>query len=150
LRREKEGRCRKLPKPLKQTFFLQAPPSRVFKALTEQELLLKWFLTKAKLEPRAGGEYRFEWNSGYSLKGRISRYRKNKSLAYTFGSEDDIVSFELSRRGRGTLLSLRDGLTDNDSLASRAGHWAYYLTNLKSVLENGKDLRSELDWEGID
>ena len=139
-----------MTKPLEQTFFFEVPTTRVFQALTEQELLLKWFLTKAKLEPRVGGEYRFEWNSGYSLKGRISTFRKNESLAYTFGLEDDIVSFELSRRGKGTLLTLRDGLTDMDSLASRAGHWAYYLMNLKSVLENGKDLRSKLDWDGID
>jgi uncharacterized protein YndB with AHSA1/START domain len=139
-----------LAKPLEQAFFFEAPTNRVFEALTEPELLLGWFLTKANLEPKVGGEYRFEWNSGYSLKGRISKFRKNKSLAYTFGSEDDIVTFELSRRRKGTLLTLRDGLTDSDSLASRAGHWAYYLTNLKSVLENGKDLRSKLDWEGID
>jgi uncharacterized protein YndB with AHSA1/START domain len=107
-------------------------------------------LTRAEFEPKEGGEYNFEWKNGYALKGRISRYRKNRALAYTFGSDDDIVSFELSRRGNGTLLTLQDGLTDTDSLASRAGHWAYYLMNLKSVLENGKDLRSELDWEGID
>jgi uncharacterized protein YndB with AHSA1/START domain len=139
-----------LTRPLEQAFFFEAPASRVFQALTEPELLLKWFLTRAEFEPRVNGEYNFEWKSGYALKGRISRYRKNKSLAYTFGSEDDIVSFELSRRRKGTLLTLRDRPTDADSLASRAGHWAYYLTNLKSVLENGKDLRSELDCEGID
>jgi uncharacterized protein YndB with AHSA1/START domain len=139
-----------MTKPLEQAFFLEAPTSRVFRALTEPGLLLKWFLSRAEFEPRKGGQYDFEWNNGYALKGKVSRYRKDKSLAYTFGSEDDIVSFELSRRGKGTLLTLRDGLTDGDSLASRAGRWAYYLMNLKSVLENGKDLRSKLDWEGID
>jgi uncharacterized protein YndB with AHSA1/START domain len=145
------GRQRsELTKLLEAAFFFEAPASRVFEALTEPELLLKWFLTRAELEPRAGGKYSFEWNNGYALKGRISRYRKDRALSYTFGSEDDIVSFELSRRGKGTLITIRDGLTDPDSLASRAGHWAYYLMNLKSVLENGKDLRSKLDWEGID
>jgi uncharacterized protein YndB with AHSA1/START domain len=148
---ERERRRSKLRnKPLEQSFFFRAPPSSVFQALTESESLLKWFLTKAEFEAKPGGVYRFQWNNGYTLEGRISRFRKNRALAYTFGSEDNLVSFELSRRRNGTLLTLRDVMIDADSLASRAGHWAYYLMNLKSVLENGKDLRSELDWEGID
>lgn len=57
------------------------------------------------------------------------------------------ASFRVTAKGRGTVLSLRhSGFTVPEHFAECASRWAYYLTNLKSVLEHGKDLRSKWDW----
>ena len=58
--------------------------------------------------------------------------------------------FTLKKKRSGTLLTVRHtGFEEGDDWvwlygAVQSG-WAYFLTNLKSVLANGKDLRSEFD-----
>ncbi len=36
-------------------YFENAQPEKVFKALTDPKILVKWFLSKAKLDPKKGG-----------------------------------------------------------------------------------------------
>jgi len=137
---------------IKQSYFIEASPEQVFDALVNPELLVKWFLTKANFEPREGGNYFFEWMVGYSLAGTVKKFEKNKLVSYTFGSggigNASSVSFELFPKGIGTILRLHnDGVEDIKSLENFAGRWGYYLTNLKSVLKTGVDLRSEDEWK---
>ncbi|MCI4353530.1 MAG: hypothetical protein L3K14_09170 [Thermoplasmata archaeon] len=60
------------------------------------------------------------------------------------------VTIELSRKGRGTLLRVHhvgypSPLRRWATYGGTGSRWAYFLTNPKSVLEHGTDLRSPHD-----
>lgn len=144
-----------MPKPfvVEQTYFFRVGPSRVFAALTQPGLLERWFLSHAEVEPRKGGSFVFVWSGGYRMSARLLQYARNRTVTFQWVDQfpkrkvvTTSASFRVSRRGRGTLLKLRhSGFTDPEHFASSSSGWAYFLTNLKSVLEHGFDLRSELD-----
>jgi uncharacterized protein YndB with AHSA1/START domain len=145
-----------MPKPYvaKQEYFLKAPPDRVFKALTEPKTLVKWFLSKAKLDPKRGGTFTFEWFGGYRMTNKLKRIEQNRAVSFSWSDRlkngqvaKTTAAFDLAKRGKGTLLRLRhSGFRDPEHFADCSSRWAYYLTNLKSVLDNGHDLRSKYDW----
>jgi len=140
-----------------QTFYYAVPPRRVFSALTRPRDLTRWFVAKATFVPKKGSTFQLAWRGGYVLKGRVSSAVAPRKLdlewidrfsgGKTFRTE---VRFEIAKKGKGSLLSVthRGFKTGKKWTALYGGiqsGWAYYLTNLKSVLEHGIDLRSDLD-----
>ncbi len=143
---------------IKQRLFIKAPPSKVFKAITEPRLLKRWFIASAKLSPRKGGNFSFKWQGGYALSGKVLDYNRDKklSLSWQHGKEGKKplgttrVTFKLKPKEEGTILELthsgyKSGNPWVEEYAEHSSGWAYYLTNLKSVLQHNKDLRSPLD-----
>lgn len=145
----------KIP-PISQTYYYAVAPGRVFAALTEPDELSKWFVEKAVLTLRKGASFRLTWRGGFTMKGRVNAIDPPKKISLdwidridgrTFETE---VRFVLTRRGKGTLLSVTHrGFKSGKRWVALYGAiqsgWAYYLTNLRSVLEHGVDLRSDLD-----
>ena len=135
-------------------FFERAQPENVFAALTEPKTLVKWFLSKAKLDPKKGGIYSFDWLGGYHMTDKVKRFEKNKAVSFSWSDKlkngemvKTTASFEVAKEGKGTLLKLRhSGFKDPEHFADCSSRWAYYLTNMKSVLQQGADLRSKYDW----
>jgi uncharacterized protein YndB with AHSA1/START domain len=144
------------PPDIKARYYLDAPPSEVFKALTEPKKLAKWFLDDARFEPKEGSTYEFFWKGYPSQKGKVEKVVVDRLLVLTWPNTVKAkvyrtkVSFALSRKGKGTILGLtHTGFGEGDDWvwlygAIQAG-WAYSLTNLKSVLSEGVDLRSKHD-----
>lgn len=134
---------------IKQTYGIEAPVSKVFSALSEPEELVSWFLKSAELEHKKGGKYRFAWLwNSFKQEGNVLDFKQNEKLALEWPSagEGSVVTFTTKKDGTGTLLTmLQSGFRDNDRKLSSLAGWTYYLTNLKSVLENDKDLRHEVD-----
>jgi uncharacterized protein YndB with AHSA1/START domain len=134
---------------IEHAYYLDGAPEKVFQALTEPKILVKWFLSKAYVDPREGGDYDFDWLVGYHYAGTVMRYEKNKAISYSW-ARNTTASFEVAKKGQGTLLILRHGqFSDPESFGVASSRWGYYLTNLKSVLRNGTDLRSKYDWEEV-
>ena len=139
---------------IEQSYYFQVPPERVFEALTDPSVLVQWFLSKAKVDTRKGGSYSFDWIGGYHMKGTVEGFEKNKAVSYSWHDKlehgeiaNTVASFEVSKKGDGTLLHLRHtGFTDPEHFAECSSRWGYYLTNMKSVLDHGQDLRSKYDW----
>ena len=139
---------------IEQAYFFKAPPKKVFQALTDSRVLTKWFLSKANVVPKRGGTYAFDWIGGYHMTGEVKEIEANKSVSYSWHDRlesgevtNTIASFEVVRKGNGTLLKLHHtGFEDPVHFAECSSRWGYYLTNMKSVLEHGKDLRSKYDW----
>jgi uncharacterized protein YndB with AHSA1/START domain len=141
---------------LRQSFFYRTSPRRLFRALTDPEQIVGWFLAKAELPLRAGAEYRFEWAGGYAHRGRVVEVIPDRRLTLEWpngsGSHRFVteVTFTLRRAGRGTFLTVKhsgfprtpQGL---EQYGGTQSGWAYYLLNLRSVLEFGRDLRSPRD-----
>ncbi len=66
-----------------QSYYFEAPVQRVFEALTDSKKLTKWFLSKAKLVPKKGGAYSFDWFGGYHMNGKVKRFDPNKSVSFS-------------------------------------------------------------------
>jgi len=142
---------------IKQRYFIQAPVDKVFRALTKPRLLKKWFLTSAKLSPRKGTSYTFTWEGGLSHSGKVLRFLRDKQLSLSWPQYwkgkplgTTRVSFKLRPKNNGTLLDMtHSGYKNSNPWIEKYGGtctgWAYYLTNLKSVLQDDRDLRSPQD-----
>lgn len=137
-----------------QSYYFRASPREVFQAMTDPKILVKWFLSKAKVVPKKGGSYSFDWIGGYHMTGRIKRFETNSTVSFSWHDKmpngkmvETTASFHISKKGRGTVLKLRhSGFKDPEHFAECSSRWAYYLTNMKSVLNEGVDLRSKHDW----
>ena len=73
----------------KKTIVIDAPPSVVFKALTDEAELVQWMHRKARMDVRVGGEYEFAFyweamNITATARGKIVELIPNKKLSYTF------------------------------------------------------------------
>ena len=137
-----------------QAYQFRASPSKVFRALTDPKGLVSWFLSDAHVDPQSGGEFRFEWRGGYQMTGKVLRFTKGKSVSFLWVDRlpngkvaETEATFRVAHQGRGSLLKLRhSGFTVPEHYAECSARWAYFLTNLKSVLDHGVDLRSRGDW----
>jgi uncharacterized protein YndB with AHSA1/START domain len=137
-----------------QSYYFKASPEKVFRALTDPKGLVRWFLAKAKVDPKKGGSYSFDWIGGYHMTGKVKGFEKNENVSYSWTDKlpsgevaNTTASFKVAKKGDGTLLKLRHtGFKDAEHFAECSSRWAYYLTNMKSVLDHGADLRSKYDW----
>jgi uncharacterized protein YndB with AHSA1/START domain len=146
----------KIP-PVEQTYFIAAPPARVFAALTQPKQLARWFVERAEVTLEEGGSYRLIWAPGAAMKGKVRAFTVPSKLVVAWHDKlaggrsfDTVARFRLRRKGKGTILSLtHEGFRSGKSWVALFGQvssgWAYYLLNLKSVLEHGTDLRSDED-----
>ncbi|MCI4373745.1 MAG: SRPBCC domain-containing protein, partial [Thermoplasmata archaeon] len=66
---------------VEQTHHFHVSPGKVFAALTEPKLLVKWFLSEARLEPKKGGAFTFCWKAGYRMEGKVLEYSRGKSVS---------------------------------------------------------------------
>ncbi|HMQ80233.1 MAG TPA: SRPBCC domain-containing protein [Ignavibacteria bacterium] len=130
-------------------FTLQAAfkgsPEKLFKMWTEPKLLCKWFLTGAKVDLKARGDYSFMWVMDVMERGKVLAVRKNSFFSFTFAGGKCDVKFRKS--GKDCIVSLRQYGIPTDERHKVGTHmscqigWTFFLANLKSVLETGKDLR---------
>jgi len=139
---------------VEQSYYFESPFEKVFQALTEPKMLVRWFLSKATVVPKKGGSYSFDWIGGYHMTGKLKRFEANKAVSFSWSDKLKIgklakttASFKVAKKGHGTLLKLRHtGFEDPEHFADCSSRWGYYLTNMKSVLDHGVDLRSKYDW----
>ncbi|MGA8274781.1 MAG: SRPBCC domain-containing protein [Thermoplasmata archaeon] len=139
-----------------QSFFFEKSPRTVFRALSESKQIVRWFLAKAELPHEKGARYRFEWPGGYFHEGTVLEFVRDRRLTLTWpnGSRSKRfftrVTFTVRRAGRGTFLTVHHtGFPRTpvgiEQYGGTESGWAYYLVNLRSVLEHGVDLRSPRD-----
>ena len=133
----------------KQAYYIDAKVSVVFNSLSNSQTLAKWFLKSATLERKKGGKYSFAWlGVDFKQDGNVLNFKENEKLTIEWPSagEESIVTFTTKKEGKGTMLTMvQSGYKDDERKLMTAIGWTYYLMNLKSVLENGKDLRHEKD-----
>jgi uncharacterized protein YndB with AHSA1/START domain len=139
-----------------QSYFYRKSPRTVFRAVADPKQIVRWFLAKAELPPEKGARYRFEWPGGYSHEGSVIEFVRDRRLTLSWpnGSRSERfltrVTFSVRRAGPGTFLKLHHtGFPRTpvgiEQYGGTESGWAYYLVNLRSVLEHGRDLRSPRD-----
>ncbi len=144
------------PRRIEQTYYYGAAPEKVFAALTEPDELVKWFVEKAVLRPRKGAPFRFTWGT-YTLRGKVRTVEPPHRIVLDWIDRfpggrvfETVARFDLKKRGKGTLLTIthrgfKSGRKWTELYGAISSGWAYYLLNLRSVLEHGTDLRSRSD-----
>ncbi len=122
-----------------------APVDQVFKMWTDPEHLRNWFVTDAKIELKKGGKYEWKWIAGVKEKGKVIDFKKPSKITFTFAGS--ICEVTVKKDKRGSLVTLHQHKIPKTEKGKSDIHlncscgWTFYLTNLKTYLEYGIDLR---------
>lgn len=118
---------------------------KLFKMWTDPKKLNKWFLTDADIELKKGDKYMFKWAIGAVENGKVLEVRRNSLFRFTFAGCKVEVKF--SKAGKECIVTLRqydipagEEHKVGTHMSCQLG-WTFFFTNLKSVLETGRDLR---------
>ena len=131
----------------KQLIFIRANREKVYRAWTDEKMIVKWFTEKAVIEPRKGGRLYFEWIGGDKLETNVILARKPSKFVFPFGGKSVEVAISLSAAKGGTVVELHQYNMSTAPKTRVSMHmgckegWAFFLTNLKAFLEHGIDLR---------
>jgi uncharacterized protein YndB with AHSA1/START domain len=150
-----------MPRPKSRTIRLQTythvTPRKAFRWVSDPDRLTRWMMDRASLSPRKGGSYAFTWEGGPTHTGKVLEYVRGKRLTLTWqwpGMEKALVTklkISVAPRGKGSIVKFEhSGFPRQERWVELYGGaiqgWTYFLTNLKSVLDHGHDLRSPYDW----
>ncbi|MGD0440956.1 MAG: TIGR03086 family metal-binding protein [Acidimicrobiales bacterium] len=131
-------------------------PDETFALLTEPERLRRWQAVTARVELRAGGEYRWTIAPGHTASGTITELEPGKRVVFTWGwegSEDlapgaSTVTITLEPAQGGTLVNLvHTGLTPEQAAGHLEG-WNHYAERLVAAAQHG-DAGSD-EWVAFD
>lgn len=124
---------------------INAPPERIYKALTEEEGLQSWWTVGAKARTQVGAKATFDFGSHFHNEMRIDDLRPVDRVVWTCVDGDaewvgTHYSFELTRVPGGTELRFAhtNWRDETDFFATCSFNWAYYLSSLKEYCEKGE------------
>jgi uncharacterized protein YndB with AHSA1/START domain len=134
---------------------IEAPPDRVFRALTDADELTRWFPSSAESDPRPGGafSYRFEFDDAakdHTYEGEYLDVSANERVAYPWQARLGTTEVELTVRPSGAGAEVRlahsgwgEGGEWDASVEMHREGWGFFLANLKAYVEGGADGRAE-------
>lgn len=144
-----------------QRIVINAPMEVVYTAWTTANSIEQWFLSKAVFNNQkgiaidrttgitTGDTYSWNWFLyAVTENGKITRANGVDQLQFTFAGEC-LVDIQLKQVDECVLVELRQHEIPTDEASKKAIRlgcatgWAFYLVNLKSVLEGGLDLRNK-------
>jgi uncharacterized protein YndB with AHSA1/START domain len=147
----------------KKRITVQADPNRIFRAFATQGGLESWFLRLAEFSDQQGAilesdqlanhgdRYQWAWHGwgdDANLRGQVLETNGRDFFQFTF-HDPMVVSIQIVSSGNTVIVELIQQnipLDDNSRRNYFVGcgeGWTFYLTNLKSVLEGGLDLRNK-------
>lgn len=95
---------------IEREIILNAPPERVFRALTEPAELVRWFGDAAELDPRPGGALRFAWEEYGDQHGRVLEVDPPRRFVFAWDEGPELgettIAIDLIPDGGGTRLRL--------------------------------------------
>lgn len=137
---------------IEKTTEISASAESVVKALTESDQLEKWFPTKVMSDVKVGGDYKFQFirpgEDEHVVEGKFTAVGSGQ-VSYTWpmpGLGETSVDWLLSESGGNTSVKMvHNGIGEGGPWDEVRGMmdpgWAMFVSNLKSYLEGGKDLR---------
>jgi uncharacterized protein YndB with AHSA1/START domain len=143
--------------PVRVSRTFQASRQRVYRAWTDPELLIRWFVDDdgdmrvRTLDLRVGGRYRFEGTQrgrSWAIEGVFREVRPPERLVYTWAFPDNPefgepgetkVTVEFRERGRETEVTVtHEGFTNAASRAEHEKGWIGCLDRLGSIAASEK------------
>lgn len=143
---------------------IKATQKDIYYAWTTSEGIEKWFLSKAEFtkthgklrekdsQVQAGDNYSWHWFGfpDYVGNGKVLETNGKDFLSFTF-SGGCIVNVAIKQENEETICELtqtmpQEKIEEKQFYFIECGTgWTFYLTNLKSILEGGLDLRNKND-----
>ena len=130
---------------LEKSVLVPLGPDETFALITEPERLRRWHTITARIDLRAGGDYRFTIVPGHTASGKVKEIEPGRRVVLTWGWEDtddlppgaSTVTITLEPVDGGTLVRLvHDGLTEKQAEGHGAG-WDHYLERLAAAAHHG-------------
>jgi uncharacterized protein YndB with AHSA1/START domain len=124
---------------------IAAPPSAVFRYLTEPDLWARWQGDTAELDPRPGGRFRVRMAEGQVVEGAYVAVEPDVRVVITWGWDGHprmlpgttTVEFELVADGPDTIVRLTHrGIPPEDVPLHRQG-WEMFLPRLETAAIGG-------------
>ena len=133
--------------PIVKEIFIDAPPSVIFKFLTDPVKMVRWMGIRAEIDARPGGIYRVEPNGRDVILGEYLEVVTDKRVVFTWGFEgggyhvqagSNRVEIDLAAEGKGTRLRLVHRELPPQAREGHDAGWSHYLSRLKTVCEGGE------------
>lgn len=124
---------------------LPVTPEEAFALLTEPERLRRWQTVSARVDLRAGGEYRWTVTPGHVAAGTFREVEPGKRVVFGWGWEGNpdllpdtsTVTVTVEPTDGGTRVTLEHaGLTEEQAVSHAEG-WSHYFERLDQVAANG-------------
>ena len=124
--------------PFEKSVLVPLSADETFALITEPDRLRRWQTITARVDLRAGGDYRWTIIPGHSARGTVTEVEPGRRVVFTWGWEGDAdlppgastVTITLEPSADGTIVRLvHDGLTDEQA-ASHGEGWTHYLGRL--------------------
>ncbi len=129
---------------------LAHPPEKVWRVLTERELLQQWFPCDVEGEWKQGAPLRFTFLHGEGeglseeeLSGEVLTVERPRLLEFRWGTHH--FRCELHAEGDGCRLVFSETLDDPSVGARNAAGWELCLDNLESLVQGASILRFVLE-----
>jgi uncharacterized protein (TIGR03086 family) len=132
---------RRVAMPFEKSVFVPLPPDEAFALVTHPDRLRRWQAITARVDLRAGGEYRWTIIPGHTVRGSYTEVEPGRRVVFTWGWEGSedlppgastvIVTLEPAPGGTNIRL-VHEGLT-GDQATSHAEGWTHYLARLAVV-----------------
>lgn len=130
--------------------WIDAPPDRVFEAVSTPEGLDRWWTLGASGSPAEGAEYELGFGPGWEWRARVSLLRPGSEMELAILEADDdwtgtVVGFSLEPSERGTKLRFRHAgwREANEHFRVSSYCWATYLRLLRRWIELGETVAYE-------
>ncbi|MGA8039241.1 MAG: SRPBCC domain-containing protein [Acidimicrobiia bacterium] len=128
---------------------IDAPPSVVYRFLTESDKWVRWQGEAAILDPRVGGVFSMTMGDGSTARGRFIELVADRRVVFSWGWLDrpgippgsTVVDIELIADGDGTLVVLTHRSMPPDEVRPHEMGWAHYLPRLATAAEGGSPTR---------
>jgi uncharacterized protein (TIGR03086 family) len=130
---------------VEKSVFVPLGADETFALLTEPERLRRWQAVTARIDLRAGGEYRWTIVPGHTAAGTITVVEPGRRLVFSWGWEESedlrpgasTVTITLEPEAGGTRVRLvHDGLTA-DQAAGHGEGWQHYMDRLATAGAKG-------------
>ena len=129
---------------------LSHPPEKVWRVLTERELLRQWFPYDVDGDWKVGAPLRFTFLHGEGeglpedvMRGEVLKVDPPHQLEFRWG--DHYYRCELIAEGEGCRLIFSDSFGDASEGARNAAGWEACLQNLDLILEGGSAVKFVVD-----
>jgi uncharacterized protein YndB with AHSA1/START domain len=122
----------------------------IFNYLSDSKKLILWFPDQAIIEPQLGGKYHFRWTGTEGVwSGVVTEFIRGNTLGFTWQPPNEPtttnVRIKLFPQGAETAVELsHSGFPSSEALDKAVTRWVFYLQNLKSVIEQGADMRGQM------
>jgi len=133
---------------IQKTISIKTSPYKVFKAITDEKELQKWWVDVPRLEQKVGGTLEFKFlkekserlQKDYVVKGKILEIIPNKKLSYTWNPVDEpeladsVVTWSLQEDSNQIKVTvIHSGLENCKSYDLLLEGWSYFISRLGNM-----------------